>query len=118
MLERRNTHRDRTYLGGRISFNHRRSTLDCLVRNLSQDGAMIVLSDAVAAPADFDIMIRHKGDSRRARIVWRDRDHIGIQFLQSARDDVVSIEAARLINTLEADRAALKRRIAQLKDPV
>jgi hypothetical protein len=79
--ERRKHQRGRTYLNGAIAFNKRWSTLDCLVRNLSRDGAKIIFADAAAAPAEFDIMIRRNGESRRARIVWRQESQAGILFV-------------------------------------
>jgi hypothetical protein len=116
-MERRKSHRDRTYLSGRIAFNNRCSTLDCLVRNLSQDGARLVFSDAVAVPAEFDIMIRRKGESRRARFAWRTETQAGILFLRSLTRNVAPIESARRITHLEAERDALQRRVAQLSEP-
>jgi hypothetical protein len=118
MEERRKLHRGRTYLGGRIVFNNRCSTLDCLVRNLSQDGAKVVFSHAVAVPGEFDVAIHRKGESRRARVVWRDETHAGIRFLDSVCDNVVSIESALRFTQLHAQREALARRIAELTEPV
>lgn len=116
-MERRKNHRDSTYLNGRIAFNKRCSTLDCLVRNMSQSGAMIVFSDSVAVPAEFDIVIRQKGESRRARIAWCTETQAGILFLRSMPENVVPIESARRIRNLESERDILHRRIAQLNDP-
>jgi hypothetical protein len=117
MLDRRKLHRGRTYLGGRIAFNNRSSTFDCLVRNLSQDGARIVFSDAAILPGEFDFTIHRKGESRRARIVWRDETQAGILFLHANDEKIVSIETAQRIRKLEADRNALARRVAQLSEP-
>jgi hypothetical protein len=117
MEERRKVHRGRTYLAGRIAFNYRSSSLDCLVRSLSQDGATIVFSEAVGVPAEFDVMIPRKGESRRARVVWRDATQAGVLFLPAAADNVVSIEAALRAHKLEAEREGLQRRIAELTEP-
>jgi hypothetical protein len=64
MQERREYQRQRTLLGGRIAFNNRYSALDCLVRNMSQNGAMLVFEDSVMVPNEFDLMIPQKGESR------------------------------------------------------
>ena len=117
MLDRRKLHRDRTYLGGRIAFNNRCSTFDCLVRNLSQDGAKIAFSDSATVPSEFDVTIHRKGESRRARIVWRDETQAGIRFLHTDDQRIVSIETALRIRKLEAERNALARRVAQLSEP-
>jgi hypothetical protein len=117
MQERRKGHRGRTYLGGQVAFNNRGSTIDCLVRNLSQDGAKIVFSSPATIPSEFDLMIRQKGHSRRARIAWRSEIEAGVAFVSSDTASIVSIETVRLARKLEADRDALARRVAQLSEP-
>jgi hypothetical protein len=67
-------------------------------------------------PTDFDLMIPHRGDSRRARIVWRKQTDVGVQFMQYA-EDRTPVEAARKINALKAQNAAFSRRVAQLSEP-
>jgi PilZ domain len=117
MKERRKSHRLRAYLGGRISFDNRFSTLDCLVRNLSQNGAKLVFAGPVVLPFEFDIHIRNKGESCRGRLIWCDETNAGI--ILSARDfgSIISIETARRIRKLEADRDALAKRVAELSEP-
>lgn len=117
MQERRTSQRDRTFLGGQVIYNDRCSTMDCLVRNMSQSGAMLVFDDVALIPSEFDVTIRHKGESRRARIVWRDEKKAGIAFSPSERSTVVSFETARKIQKLERDRDVLARRVAQLSEP-
>jgi hypothetical protein len=41
MRERREFQRRRTFLGGRLAFNNQYGAIDCLVRNMSQNGASI-----------------------------------------------------------------------------
>ena len=117
MEERRKNFRGRTYLSGQIAFNNRCSTADCLVRNLTDEGAKIVFAAPATIPAEFDFTIHQKGDSRRTRIVWRREMEAGVAFLPTASNSVVSIEAARKIRGLEAERETLARRIAQLSEP-
>lgn len=117
MQERRKAQRGRTYLGGVVAFNNRCSTLDCLVRNMSQDGAKIEFAGPATIPDEFDITIHQKGHSRRARVTWRRETEAGITFLLSEAGSVVSIETARQIRKLEADRETLARRVAHLSEP-
>jgi hypothetical protein len=117
MQERRLIQRSRTYLGGQIVFYRRRCTIDCVVRNMSQNGARIVFPSTAGVPGEFDITIRHKGESRRARIVWRNETEAGIEFAGLESSAVVSIESARRIRKLEADKETLSRRVAQLSEP-
>jgi hypothetical protein len=111
MQDRRKSHRDRTYLGGLIAFDYRGSALECLVRNLSEDGAKVVFSEAAAVPAEFDLMIHRKGESRRAHLVWRDQTQAGIQFLHTEDGGNVAAETAQRIKKLEGERNALAWRV-------
>ena len=115
MHERREFQRGRTYLGGRLAFNNQYCAIDCLVRNMSQNGAKLVFEGTVLLPGDFDFLLPQKGESRRARVVWRAQDQAGITFLHP-RDGpgVVPLGIARRIRKLEADRTALEARVAEL----
>jgi hypothetical protein len=115
MQERREYQRGRTYLGGRLAFNNQYGTVDCLVRNMSQNGAKLVFEGAVLLPGEFEFTLPQKGESRRARVIWRQQDEAGITFLQAeCGESVVPLGMARRIRRLEADRAALQARVAEL----
>lgn len=81
MEEQRTAVRGRTYLTGRVVFNDKNSTADCLVRNWTSGGAKLVFADATTMPTDFDILIPARDDSRRARTVWRRGPEAGVIFL-------------------------------------
>jgi hypothetical protein len=71
MHERRRIQRSRTYLGGHIAFNNRYSACECLVSDLSPNGAGIAFSHPMPLPSEFDLTVLQRGDSRRARVTWR-----------------------------------------------
>ena len=81
MSERRKTPRSRTILGGVISFNKSRSTLDCNVRNFSQAGARVEFANTAMLPVEFDLTIPRKEATFRARTVWRSEDGAGVAFI-------------------------------------
>jgi hypothetical protein len=116
--ERRKANRGRTYLAGRVTYDKPCSADDCLVRNLSRDGAKITFSGAMLIPDEFDLAIPNKDDIRRARIVWRQGLEAGIMLLSSGAHSVAARETARRIRMLEADRDTLARRVAQLSEIV
>ena len=118
MQERRSFPRGRTYLGGQVAFNDRCSVMDCIVRNMSQNGAKVAIESTAAVPREFDLMVQHKGESRRARIVWRNENEIGIAFCDNNAGKIISIEPARRIKKLELERDTLIRRVAQLSEPM
>src|SRR3954452_22989390 len=72
--------RMRTLIAARISFNNGQSALDCLIRNLSDTGAKLIVSAAVTLPECFDLIVPQKSLTRRARIAWRRGEAIGVRF--------------------------------------
>lgn len=118
MEDRRKRHRQRTYLCGRIAFDNRSSTMNCLIRNLSQDGALLAFAGPVIPPHETDISILSRGESRRARLIWCDSVRAGFAIDGPSAHPVISIETARLIRKLKADRAALAKRVAALTEPM
>src|SRR4051812_41856342 len=72
--------RMRTLIAAKISFNNGQSTLDCLIRNLSDTGAKLIVSAAIALPDSFDLLIAQKSVTRRVRIVWRRGEEMGVRF--------------------------------------
>ena len=115
--EKRRETRNRTYLGGQIVFNHRECSSDCLVRDLSAGGARLEFANTVGLPGVFDLTIRHKGDSRRATLVWRTESALGVVFEAPHVASVTSIETARRLRQLEAERDRLAQRVRQLSEP-
>jgi hypothetical protein len=116
--ERRRSVRHRTFIGGQVIFNQRQSTLDCTIRNLSEDGALIVLSDSVVTPDLFELYFPLKREHRMVRSRWRDGERQGVAFTDSAKPDAepVPLDLARRIRQLEQENAALKARIAELTE--
>lgn len=117
MIEKRTSVRSRTCFGGTIAFNRRRSTMDCQVRNLSSIGARIAFTNAAAVPDQFDLTIARKDRAFKARMVWRGINEAGVAFLSECEQAVPStLDWARRLRASEAEKAALRRRIAQLTD--
>jgi PilZ domain len=117
MQDRRGSVRRRTYLCGRIAFNSRHSTLDCIVRNLSHNGAMLEFAEPVLPSGEFDFCIVGKGENRRGRLIWRDGPRIGVTTDNAIANPVISLETERLIRKLKADRAALAGRLGDGREP-
>lgn len=119
MQERRRHQRGRTFLGGQVAFGQRYCIFDCLVRNLSQRGARLVFSAHALVPDEFDLAIPHRGDSRRARVIWRREADVGVEFLAyelAKNQDRPSLETVRRIAALKQQNAALARRVAELNE--
>ncbi|WP_370675592.1 PilZ domain-containing protein [Pleomorphomonas sp. PLEO] len=116
MFDRRMERRGRTYLGGQVAFNNRWSTFDCLVRNLSQNGARIEFANPVFLPNEFDLIIPLKGNSRLVRVVWKQAKALGIAFVGTDTGTVVPIELAHQIRKLKKERDMLAQRVRDLSE--
>jgi hypothetical protein len=79
--ELRSVPRKRSILGGRIVFNNRCSTLDCVVRDLSETGAKLALDSSATLPSEFELEIPHKAESPSARVMWHKGGACGVSFI-------------------------------------
>ena len=85
MQERRGARRNRNCTEAEIVFDNRSSTLDCLVTDLSDEGARLHLANTAGVPGEFDLILSKRGESHRARLVWRDETQAGVSFLPDHR---------------------------------
>jgi hypothetical protein len=119
MPEARRVERVKSFLRAQIIFNQRMSTIECVVKNFSPQGAKIALGDSLSVPSEFELYIPQKGRSYRARLAWRDATAIGVEFVSAeaqaaeARDMAADSLETRL-HTLEKQNAELKIRIREL----
>jgi hypothetical protein len=79
-MEKRREPRKRTLKRGRLVFNDGRSVIDCVVRNLSPSGALLVLPSLLGIPQEFDLHIDSDRNCRAARIIWKGDGKIGVEF--------------------------------------
>src|SRR5579871_4465593 len=80
MNERRRIARQKSFLQGRVFFNNRRTSVDCLIRDFSELGARLKFSGAVATPEVIELHIPNKDETYRARVQWRNGDEMGVSF--------------------------------------
>jgi hypothetical protein len=117
MTERRKAVRSRTFLGAVLTFNRRKSSMDCCVRNFSPIGAKVTFTNTAVVPDQFDLTITHKERSFTGRMAWRSANEAGVAFLAEYEQDVpVPLEWVQRLRHSEAEKAALRGRIAQLTD--
>ncbi len=111
-MERRKERRGRTFLGGQLSFNEGRSTVDCVIRNLSPAGALVVFPDRTPIPADPHLHIRNHDRSYKAAVAWRGYDRAGVALTAFRFDDVaVSIDDARRRKALKLENRKLRKQL-------
>ena len=80
MLERRALARHKTFIKGRIYFNNRLSSLDCIVRDVTSQGARLEVSENVPLPDSFEIYLPNKDEYFHARVEWRKGGNIGVSW--------------------------------------
>jgi diguanylate cyclase (GGDEF)-like protein len=74
------TTRRRVLKGGKVVFNAGRSSIDCTVRSLSDQGAGIDISSSLGVPKHFNLVIDADRFDKPARIVSQTERHIELEF--------------------------------------
>jgi hypothetical protein len=122
MNDRRNSTRQKSFLQGRIFFNHRRSSVDCLVRDISELGAKLKFSETIAVPEVMELYIPNKDEFRRARLQWRTGDEVGVAFESEevaspalAPGAPTAGDLATRVLKLEREIASLNRKVNELQ---
>ena len=80
MVEHRQTARHRTYKAARIAFQSGRSVITCLVRNLSDKGACLMVDNPIGIPESFTLVFDSGEASRASQVIWRKEKQIGVEF--------------------------------------
>lgn len=81
--ERRAAQRRRVLKGARLSFNNGYGALECLVRNESENGALLAFGETAGVPAAFELTVNGRGAPRPARARWRTQTLVGVEFTQA-----------------------------------
>lgn len=120
MAERRAVTRHKSFLQGRIYFNNRRSAVDCLIRDISDQGAHIIFSDTISIPDVVDFYVPQKDQTLRARVEWRHGEEAGLSFEQAVvpqdpGQPTPPEDLATRVHNLEAEVAQLWKMIKRLK---
>lgn len=82
IADMRASSRIRTYLGGRVTIVSELAAISCLVRDLSEGGAQLVLTGAEGLPNEIRLDIPRMKLATRAKVMWRQGDVCGVQFMR------------------------------------
>jgi PilZ domain len=118
MDERRGSRRQKSFLRGVVYFDRGRGVMSCLVRDFSEEGARIILSETIILPDSVKLHIPQRDQTHDARVQWRRGDEIGLAFTDVKPAGAVSAQEKQLIERvaqLEGEIAALQRTIKRLK---
>ena len=72
--------RGRTLLAAKIIFNFGQSTIDCVVRRISDDGATVELESGLGIPEHFQLSIASEGAILPCKLAWQSEKQIGVTF--------------------------------------
>lgn len=70
----------RTFLAGKIISNYGQSTIDCVVRRISDDGASVEVENSLGIPELFHLLIVGEGNPRPCKLVWQSDKQLGLTF--------------------------------------
>jgi hypothetical protein len=120
MDDRRHMPRHRTFLQGRVFFNNRRSTADCIIRELTDDGARLSFTDRVTLPHTFELHIPNRDQTYRVETIWNHGEEVGVTFGRHGESTLApamqqDAPLAERVEKLEKELAALKRRLSEIE---
>jgi len=111
----------RTFLKGALYYDNRRGSIECVVREISANGARLTFDHPVNVPDNIELFIPNKQQTLRGRVSHRATNEIFISFeIDHTLDPRCASDAElqRRVETLEAEIAALKRLVAKVKAKV
>jgi PilZ domain len=116
-VERRKIARQKSFLRGMIYFNNRRNAVDCLIRDISPDGARLIFSDAFSTPDVLDLYIPQKEQTLRTHVIWRHGQEVGVAFAQATQLDPAAEtgDLAERVARLEMEIIGLKKLLKKMK---
>ena len=115
MLDRRQSARDKVIYGGVAKTDDSSASRECVVRNISENGAGIEVSNAVQLPKEqMSLAIARKGRSFLARIIWWRDNFVGVAFSEEKPSELPESDLAERLRRSEQKKRQLQRRIKQL----
>lgn len=76
--ERRRAPRQRALLTAKLATGDAAQTLDCVIRNISPDGALIETTSPHLVPKEMHLVQIKDGTAWDAEVVWRNGNRIGL----------------------------------------
>ena len=109
-MNHRRSERMRVFMAARILFNQGMMKVDCTIRNISDGGARLEVSDSVTLPEHFDLHIPQKNITRKVRLAWRNGDFCGVSYI-----DAPLPESESQMEMSEETEEHLRARIRELE---
>jgi hypothetical protein len=114
MRDRRESVRDKVMYGGVAEIGDHGATRECIVRNISDNGANIEFSNDFQLPKEqLSLRIARKGRSFLARVIWWRDNFVGVAFRAESPAEPVSDLGERLRRS-EIKKRQLQQKIDEL----
>jgi hypothetical protein len=115
MLDRRKSARDKVVDGGVAEIGERGATRDCVVRNISENGASLEFSNVIKLPKEnISLTIARKGRSFLAKVVWWRDNFVGVAFSSDTSSELPVSDLEERLRKSEQKKRQLQRRIEEL----
>ena len=115
MLDRRQSARDKVIYGGVAEIDERGGSRDCVVRNISENGATIEFNNIVKLPKEkMSLTIARKGRSFLARVIWWRDNFVGVAFSSEQPYELPFSDLEERLRKSEKKKRQLQRRIKEL----
>jgi hypothetical protein len=115
MLGRRQSARDGVIYAGVAEVGERGASRDCVMRNISENGAHLEFSNNVRLPKDTMLpTIARKGRSFLAKIIWWRDNFVGVAFSSETPYELPGSDLAERLRQSELKKRQLQRRIKEL----
>jgi hypothetical protein len=119
--DKRKSDRRRLFLRGFVRFPQNNTTVDCIVRDISERGAKLRFKCATLIPQVFELHIPSKRQIVQSTLAWIDHCEAGISFISEATLDSPSSHDGELSSRmarLEDEITALKQMLKHLQNLV
>jgi len=84
--DRRRSRRRRVLKEGKLIFGQGHSVADCVIDNVSEDGAHVRITSSHGVPQDFYLVEANRGIIHKAEVAWRTTTGIGLKILGPLED--------------------------------
>lgn len=110
----RDAPRRRTLIAAKIRYGA--VGVDCIIRNISDTGAKVEVSESIVLPARFEIAIPQKNVIHQAELRWRRGSETGIAFVSTPQP--AHADGGGATGTTDLGEEKLRTRIRQLEQEI
>ena len=114
-MDRRQSPRDKVIYGGTAETSDGGASRDCVVRNISPDGAHLEFNNDIRLPTDsLRLTVARKGRSFMAKVIWWRDNFVGVAFNPEQSYELPGSDLAERLRRSEKKKRQLQRRIKEL----